>query len=535
LATQSGRGGFALFLGNASSTFFNVVTVLIIARLLGPASYGLYAIVLAIPGIAVNVADLGMSSSLTRYSARLKAQADDSKLSVVIETGLTLNLVTSAFALFAILISSNTLALNILTRPDAANYLRLTSMLIPASLLVLSTCATLVGSWKMKQASLIMILQSLVKVILSPLLILFGLGILGALLGHILGYVASAVLGLVLVLRYRQRLSTQPERTMKHKEAARMMLNYGLPVYLATLMTMLLLPYQNLVLAHFVSDVEIGNYNASVNFSAAINLIAYPLTNVLFPIFSKTDITREIDHLRHVFRLSVKYASLLIVPVAIGFMVLSKEVIVIIYGSSYSTAHSYLSAYMGLFLLTGVGYLVVGNLFNGLGDTKETLKMMAITILVFVPTAPIMAKYFQVLGVIAVLVSSTLIGNVYGLKKSMKKYGVRLELKGLMGIYAASAISAAPALVLTQVVNWHPVIKLATVGPLYLVTYLTAIPFLGAVDQTDVSNLSQIMGGVDLVKPLAKQILSYEAKLIRMRKNLSLSARGNNVQEFPKS
>jgi hypothetical protein len=104
-----------------------------------------------------------------------------------------------------------------------------------------------------------------------------------------------------------------------------------------------------------------------------------------------------------------------------------------------------------------------------------------------------------------------------------------------MGIYAASAISAAPALVLTQVVNWHPVIKLATVGPLYLVTYLTAIPFLGAVDQTDVSNLRQIMGGVDLVKPLAKQILSYEAKLIRMRKNLSLSARGNNVQEFPQS
>jgi len=76
IAEESTRGGFSLFLGNASATFISAVVVVIIARLLGPENYGIYALSLTIPSLAVAITNLGMSQALTRYSAKMTSESN---------------------------------------------------------------------------------------------------------------------------------------------------------------------------------------------------------------------------------------------------------------------------------------------------------------------------------------------------------------------------------------------------------------------------------------------------------------------------
>ena len=95
------------------------------------------------------------------------------------------------------------------------------------------------------------------------------------------------------------------------------MLGYGIPVSIGTILTGLLTVFYSYILAFYVTDnALIGNYNLAINFSILITFFATPVTTMLFPAFSKLDYRKDHDTLKNVFQYSVKYASLIVVPVA---------------------------------------------------------------------------------------------------------------------------------------------------------------------------------------------------------------------------
>ncbi len=52
-----------------------------------------------------------------------------------------------------------------------------------------------------------------------------------------------------------------------------------------------------------------------MNFVVLITFFIMPITTMMFPAFSKLDPEKDRDSLRNVFRFSVKYGSLLVLPV----------------------------------------------------------------------------------------------------------------------------------------------------------------------------------------------------------------------------
>jgi O-antigen/teichoic acid export membrane protein len=73
IAQKAARGGLFLFVGNTFSTVILAVGAIIVARLLGPFSYGLYTLTVAIPVLLVALADAGMKDyAMSRLLARLE-------------------------------------------------------------------------------------------------------------------------------------------------------------------------------------------------------------------------------------------------------------------------------------------------------------------------------------------------------------------------------------------------------------------------------------------------------------------------------
>ncbi len=79
--------------------------------------------------------------------------------------------------------------------------------------------------------------------------------------------------------------------------------------------------YQNIVLAHFANNVEIGNFSAAWNFTAFMMILVYPITTAIFPMFSKMDPQNQRGDLGRSFMYAIKYSSLLMIPASIMVMI----------------------------------------------------------------------------------------------------------------------------------------------------------------------------------------------------------------------
>ena len=516
IAEESTRGGFSLFLGNTSATFISAIVVVIIARLLGPENYGIYSLCFTIPSLAVAVTSLGMSQALTRYSAKLTSEGEEPELAMMLRSVFISSLLMAALALTVVLLLSDQLAAFGLSRPGIGEYLRLASLLIIFQVIFTAASSALIGLGRMADASLMMTVQSVSKAVASPALVLLGFSIAGAILGHVTGFVVAASLGLILLFaKHYKHLSIRSKRSsMGYFESLRIAVKYGLPLYLGGLLTTLLVQYQNLVLAHNVPDFEIGNFNAAVNFSALLSLVAYPIATALFPAFSKIDPHSQSNDLNTMFESSVKYGSFLLIPASMIVALLSRDLVFTIYGRSYGSAPLYLSIYVGIFLLAGFGSIILGPLFNGIGETKQTLKITIVTAALFLVVAPVMAQAYQVVGLILAFLASNLAGTAYGLKMVHKKFNLKLDLSSSFRIYLASAISIIPTLLLLSAVNLPSLLNIAIGGFIYLVSYLTFAPLTGAIKRSDLENLSQILGKMKIVNQIIKPILIFENRLL---------------------
>jgi O-antigen/teichoic acid export membrane protein len=516
IGEESARGGLSLMVGTATSAIIGAVGVIVIARLLGPASYGLYTLALVVPALFVSIADLGVSPSLTRYAASLRSEQKYAKLASLLGSGLTVNLITGSVALVLAFTFSSQLSALVLHRQDIGALVALASIMILFQGFFNISYNTFIGLDRMGRSALMVILRDVTRVASSAVLIILGFGVAGAIIGQVSAWMLTGLLGVLLLLAIRRGLrtisSTPNVRTLR--EDTQTMTAYGLPLYVGSLMVTLLAQYQNIVLAFFTTNAEIGNLSAAVNFGALVSVVATPVAASLFPAFSKLDLQTRKQDLKTMFELSVKYVTILVLPIAVFVAVFSRDLTRAVYGTAYGYASTYLALYMCIFMLTGLGYYVVGNFLNGVGKTKETLKITLIQLGVFLPAAPLMASLWRVPGLIVALVLSALVATSFGLRIATRRYEMRVDLKSSLRTLAAALASTLPIL---PIVYYSPLPSLANVllgGSIYLAAYLTLAPLFRAIKRTDLEILAPILGQIRVLKPITNLIFAYETRLL---------------------
>jgi O-antigen/teichoic acid export membrane protein len=171
----------------------------------------------------------------------------------------------------------------------------------------------------------------------------------------------------------------------------RTLLGYGLPLYAAAILSVFLAQYQNIVLAHFAGNVEIGYFGSTWTFTSFMMTLIYPITTSMFPMFSKMDPRNQRSDLSRGFVLAVKYTLLLMIPASVAVMVFSRDLIYLTFSSGYVLAPQYLALLAALYLLTAISYLVIGNFLSGIADTRTVLKTSVVTLAVCLRLGPVLA------------------------------------------------------------------------------------------------------------------------------------------------
>ena len=124
----------------------------------------------------------------------------------------------------------------------------------------------------------------------------------------------------------------------------KVLLRFGLPLAFGDVIGGFLTSFYTFLLAIYVANnALIGNYNLASNFLVLIAFVTNPINIMLFPAFSKLNGETEQSTLKNVYQASVKYSTLLVMPVIAIMMALSGPGVSTIFGHSYSQAPFYLS------------------------------------------------------------------------------------------------------------------------------------------------------------------------------------------------
>jgi len=472
---------------------------IIIARFLGPSSYGLYVLTLLMPSLLVSLADAGMSYALVRLPAKLRSENDYSGANRTVRLGFLLKTSLSVTAFLICYGGAEAIAATVLNRPELAPFVRLASTVIVFQALFDAANSSFIGLDLVQYTASMQILESVLKSVLAPTLILLGFGLVGAISGHIVSYVAAGLTGAVILLLRHTHPAANAHSRMNDSSSAelRVLLGYGLPLYLAALLAVFLSQYQSIVLAHFAANVEIGNFNAAWNFNMLLMILVYPITTAMLPMFSKMSPENQRSEIARAFTLVVKYASLIMIPASVGVMVFSRDLILLTYGRDYTFAAQYLIILGGLYLLTAAGYLVLGSFLSGLADTRTVLVMSALTLVIYLPLGPTLTWLWGPYGLLIAFVFSNAASTLWGVRRVSVKFGTGPDLGASGRILLAALAAAVPVMALIQLhLTGIGLVNLVAGGCLYLLAYLTLTPIVGAVDKFDMMNLRTILSYV---------------------------------------
>ena len=516
MAKVSARGGFHLLWGLVLSTVISSVGTIIIQILLSPADIGLYYIALNAPVMIQYFRDWGVGAAMIKYSAQYNSENQIFKVKSIIFSGLVfqtaLGLVLTLFT-FSI---SGFLAVSVLDRPGIESLIQISSFIILAGAFTSTSQVVFVGLERMSYNSITFVVQSIVKTSFMVALVAVGLGAFGAVLGNILSLLMAGLTGLLLVWLVYKNFPKTGEQNMEIMENIKLMLRYGVPLSIGSIVHGLLLQFYTFTLAIYSTDAMIGNYSIATTFVILITFFATPVATMLFPAFSKLNAEKDKDTLRSVFGFSVKYGSILVIPVATLVMALSRPAVFTLFGDKYEFTPLFLLMLSSAYLFVAFGSLSVNTLLTGQGKTRLVMKLGLLTAAIGFPLSYVLISQFGVIGLILTTLTAGLPTLIISRVWIWKHYNLTVSWVFSGKILFSSAVPAVLTYLVVSYTNFANWLQLIIGVCVFLPLFLVLVLFTKTVERSDLDNLRNMTASLG---PLHK-IFAFLMNLVEKIMNL---------------
>jgi len=314
---------------------------------------------------------------------------------------------------------------------------------------------------------------------------------------------------------YRKLPKTET-RKLEIKAYTKSMLTYGTPLSFSNIISGFQLQFYTFLLPIFyvANNIAIGNYTIASTFVVLIAFFASPITTMLFPAFSKLDPEKDKDALRNVFQFSIKYASLVVVPVAMLVMCLAQPAVATLFGSSYTSAPLFLALLAVTYVFTAFGSLTNSNFIISQGKTTFYLYLTLITAAIGFPAGYLLIMRFGVIGLIII----SLVGNItslfIGLFWINKHYGLTVEWKSSAKILTSSLIAAALTYALVAMLPFSSWLRLLIGLVFFTIIFAAATLLTRTLNKSDIDNLRGMTSELGPIGKTINHILNLMEKIM---------------------
>jgi O-antigen/teichoic acid export membrane protein len=520
MAKVSAKGSFNLLWGLVISTVISSIATIFVARLLGSDLYGLYGIVLITPSLIGVFRDWGINSAMVRYTAQYRSEDRESEVRNILVSGIIFE-IALGMALSAVSFAlSGYLATNVFHRPEITSLIQIASISILAGGLINAATAAFTGIEKMELNSLMLIFQSTIKTAIMITLVILGFGASGAVLGYTVAMVIAGLIGVALVWTQYKNLQKLSTVKLEIKAYIKSMLSYGTPLSISAIIGGFQGQYYAFLLPIFyvTDNTAIGNYGIASTFVVLISFFATPITTMLFPAFSKLNPQKDKQTLQNVFQYSVKYASLLVVPVAALVMCLAEPAVSTLFGETYSSAPLFLALLAITYLYTSYGGLSIGNFISSQGKTTFILYLTLIQAAIGFPVGYILIMQLGVLGLIITSLVTGIPTAIISLYWIRKHYELTVDWLSSAKILLSSAIAAVLTYVLILELDYSSLIRLIIGIVFFAFIFVGAVLVTQTINKSDVENLRGMVSGLGVIGKILNRVLNIIEKLMKTLK-----------------
>lgn len=304
------------------------LSLLVIARYLGPRQYGVYSALISIFTLATLFGSLGFNHTLLTYIPKLWKE-EPGKAAFLLRRLFGLGIaITVAISLTLYLFASPLAVL--LGIPEVATYIRFVLPYISLFLLSDIFVHFLLGRLEVKPVAVVRVAVQLANLALVILLARLGYGIQEFL--YIL--ILTSGLGFVIyLLRVFRTLFLRPSPFRLAR-----IYRFAVTVWLANLVNYVLGRQSDLLLIGYFlhSPDEIGQYSAASTLAMAISTaLLIGLDGVLLPVFSEVQIQQGDERVGEVWRMALKLVTFLSVPALLFCTFYPERIVLAFYRQAY--------------------------------------------------------------------------------------------------------------------------------------------------------------------------------------------------------
>ncbi len=365
LRSQVTRGLRWSVFNNLVARIVSVASGIVMARLLVPEDFGVYAVALLVINILFGLNDLGLLLAVVRWPGDLRVAA---------RTGMTLATGNSLLLYGVVFMAAGPFA-EFMGSPQAAGVLRLLCLTIVIDGLTTVPHGLLIRDFHQNRLAKSEFAAMPVGVSVGIGLALAGAGPWALAGAYLAGNVVTAI---VIFMQSPMRVVPGFDRS-----AAKWMLAYGGPLAATSLLEYILLNADYLIVGRVLGAVALGLYLLAYNISNwPVAIISDAVRRVSIAGFAKLE--NEGEALKESFRTTFRIMVTVSLAFVIVLAVLAEDVVRILYGEKWAGAAQVLT-YLAILggVRVAVGY--VFDLLVGIGRTRLTLALKAAWLVVLVP------------------------------------------------------------------------------------------------------------------------------------------------------
>jgi lipopolysaccharide exporter len=442
------------FVSSITMRLASLLLGIVLARLLTPEAFGVFAVALTVQTILMNFADLGMSADLVRR--RDWQQRAPTVASISLLTG---GLLTAAMIVGAPVLASS------LGSEQAAPVIAVMSLSLLIAAAGVAPFATIQREFQQSRFFLIVAISFLVGSGLTVLLIVvFGWGAMALAVGKLVEQACTVGLQFTLT-RTRPRFGF-------NRSVARSALAFGLPVAGANALSWLVLNVDYIVIGRTAGAVTLGLYVLAFTVSSfPVNALVQAIRSVALPGFSRLDRSKSAENFVSSFAL-VLAAGLL---VGVLLATLAIPIVTVVYGPNWLGS----AGALGVLALFGAMRVVIdlaATFLIARGASRPVLLVQVAWLLALVPAMVVGVNGGGLVGagVAHLTVGFIVVLPAYTLAVSRQGVSSLALLRVASPPLGAAALAAAAVWAITQATesSWQAVVMGSVVGILVYLALL---------------------------------------------------------------
>ena len=390
-----------------------------LTRALGPADFGLYAVVTSIVSVLNNVVIAATLQTVSRFTAR-----DEGRAGSVLRAGLLVQTAIGLGLFLLLQVLAGAIA-GFLRDPRIEVPLRVAAAIVPAYALYAVNVGFLNGRRQFGRQAMLDITYSTLRLGLTVGAVLLGLGVVGA----VAGFAAAAllILGVSALLIARE---PRPHAPFSMRE----FLHFGGWLVVLTLLANLLLT-ADLWIVKRLADPVIANQRAGV-FRAALTLsqllyqMLIPIALVLFPTLAKLAASEDPGTARAIVHDALRYVVMAVLPGAALIGGMGGELLGLLYGAAYRAGGEWLVFLAPAYAGWTLAYLLAVAL-AGAGAARSGVIVLAIGLVAQVAAGSLLHGALGPRGVAIGDVIGSAAAVLAGLAFATRRFGAILPWRSL--------------------------------------------------------------------------------------------------------